>query len=84
MGVSDLIKAFPPGARIKCIMPGGYADDARLKVDDIITMVNDKSINDGGSFYKLASTLKIGDTIVIHYLRGNSSSDRTCTIHFSD
>jgi S1-C subfamily serine protease len=76
------------GARIEGITPGGPAEKAGLKAQDIITRFNttalggasaedDETSGPGMKLIELAHKLEPGDTVQIEYRRGNDSRKTT-------
>lgn len=76
------------GARIEGITPGGPAEDAGLKVGDVITRFkgtslggvaaeNDEDSGPGMKLIELAHELDPGDTVQVEYKRGNDSRKAT-------
>jgi S1-C subfamily serine protease len=73
------------GARIEAISPGGPAEKAGLKADDIITRFNGVSLaksgaedsNPGAKLIRLAQALDPGDTVRVEYRRGTESRSAT-------
>lgn len=74
------------GARIESVTPGGPADKAGLKADDVITRFNGVSLakNDeedshpGAKLVRLAQALDPGDTVRVDYRRG--ADNRSVTL----
>jgi S1-C subfamily serine protease len=73
------------GARIEAVTPGGPAEKAALKADDIITRFNGVSLardddddsNPGAKLVRLAQALDPGDTVRVEYRRGNENHSAT-------
>jgi S1-C subfamily serine protease len=74
------------GARIEAVSPGGPAEKAGLKADDIITRFNgvalakteEEGSPPGVKLVRLAQALDPGDTVRVEYRRGNDT--RTATL----
>jgi len=62
------------------IQPGGPAEKAGLKVGDIITTVDGRSIKDGDDLVNEITTRRPGSTIRLGYLRDGKPGDTTATI----
>ncbi len=73
------------GARIEAVTPGGPADDAGLKVGDIITRFNGTALGGvaaeeedesgpGMKLIELARALDPGDTVQVEYRRGTANN----------
>jgi S1-C subfamily serine protease len=79
-------RADQVGARIEAVTPGGPAEKAGLKADDIITRFNGVSLakdddddsNPGAKLVRLAQALDPGDTVRLDYRRG--TENRTATL----
>ncbi|HEX9705501.1 MAG TPA: PDZ domain-containing protein [Gemmatimonadales bacterium] len=73
------------GARIEAVSPGGPAETAGLKADDIITRFNgvslakndDEDTNPGMKLVRLAQALDPGDSVRIEYRRGTENRSAT-------
>jgi C-terminal processing protease CtpA/Prc len=76
------------GARVEGVTPGGPADDAGIKVGDIITRFNgtalggaqagdDDESGPGMKLIELARALEPGDTVQVEYRRGGDSRKAT-------
>jgi PDZ domain-containing protein len=75
------------GAKLEAVTPGGPADNAGLKVGDIITKfrgtalgglpANDEESGPGGKLVELARRLEPGDTARVEYRRGNDTKTAT-------
>ncbi|MFC1545119.1 trypsin-like peptidase domain-containing protein [Gemmatimonadota bacterium] len=63
----------PIGARVESITPGGSADEAGIRPNDIILEINGELIDNSGKLQTLVSTLKPGTEIEMVVYRGGSS-----------
>ena len=59
------------GALITRVEPGSAAEDAGLKVDDIIVGVNDKKISGAAELRNTIGLMRSGDEVEIEYFRDN-------------
>jgi putative serine protease PepD len=72
-----------PGARIRSIVPGGPADVAKLQVGDLITKVNDTTIEGVDDLVAATRLHKIGDVVTVTYQRGSTSATVPVTLQES-
>ncbi len=63
----------PIGAFVRSITPGGSADEAGVRTDDIILEIDGVLIDNSGKLQTLISTLKPGTVIEMIVYRGGSS-----------
>ncbi len=75
-----IINNVPRGAYITDIVQGSGADKAGVKVGDIITKADDKSISDTNILAQIISTKKSGDTIKLTIWRDSQTFDITATL----
>ena len=61
------------GAKIISVVPGGPADKAGLRPDDVITEVSGKTIDGVDGLVAATRLHKVGDVVSITYLRGGQS-----------
>lgn len=76
--LSDDVKSITgleSGAWIKEVTEDGPAAKAGLKVNDIITSVDDKEIKSSGDLVKTISDTEPGDVLVFHVYRQSSETD---------
>jgi serine protease Do/serine protease DegQ len=59
------------GALITRVEPGSAAEDAGLRVDDIIVKVNDKNIAGAAELRNTIGLMRSGDNVDIEYVRGD-------------
>ena len=86
----DDARASSIGAHIEAVTPGGPAEKAGIKADDIVTRFNgvslgktdDEDSNPGRKLIRLAQALDPGDTVRIEYRRG--TENRTATLVAED
>ena len=83
-GALDLVDASPQGARVVFILPGNYADEAGMRIGDIIRKVNYRETDSVERFSREAAKWKLGDTVAIFYQRGNLKKQYRITITFND
>lgn len=74
------VYGFKSGVLISSIKKGGPADQAGMKVGDIITSVDGKSIKDGDELVNIISARHPGSTAKIGYVRGGQAANTTVTI----
>lgn len=68
------------GVLISMVTPGGPADKAGLKPNDVIVSVDGKPIKDGNSLVDNITPRHPGSTVTIGYLRNGQKMTTTCTI----
>ncbi len=66
---------FKNGVLISAVDPGGPADKAGLKSDDVITSVDGQPIKDGDDLVSIISAHKPGDSVKVIYLRNGKSEN---------
>jgi putative serine protease PepD len=69
-----------PGALVVLIDPGGPADKAGIKVDDVITEVNGKPVSGGDDLVTQIRTFKVGDKVKVTYNRKGSVTTVDATL----
>ena len=62
------------GAYVGDVAPGFLGEKAGLKTGDIITRVNDKSVNGAADLEQILTAVKSGDIIAFIFLRGGQQS----------
>jgi serine protease Do/serine protease DegQ len=68
------------GALISAIEPGSAAEKAGLRVDDIITKVNSKKINNSRELMNAIGLKGSGEDVAIEYVRGGTSRNVVATL----
>jgi serine protease Do len=79
-GAVNRVYGFKTGVLVQQIQPGGPAEKAGLKVGDIITTVDGRSIKDGDDLVNEITTRRPGSSIRLGYVRDGKSGDTTATI----
>ncbi|MGD0736059.1 MAG: trypsin-like peptidase domain-containing protein [Terracidiphilus sp.] len=79
-GAVNRVYGFKNGVLVQQIQPGGPAEKAGLKVGDIITTVDGRSIKDGDDLVNEITTRRPGSTIRLGYVRDGKPGDTTATI----
>jgi putative serine protease PepD len=72
-----------PGAKIISVVPGGPADLAGLKPDDVIIKVDNKAIDDVDALVAATRLHKVGDVVTITYLRDGQTHTASVTLQES-
>src|SRR5262249_7336046 len=75
VGVED--STSPRGARIRIVQPAGGAARAGLKVDDVITGVNNDGVASAGDLVKVIGGRSPGEKVTISYTRGSETGKVT-------
>ena len=68
------------GALITRVEPGSAAEQAGLKVDDIIVQVNNKKITGAAELRNTIGLMRSGDNVEIDYVRGNDKLTATTAL----
>ncbi len=78
----ELLKAFGAknGVFIEEVTPGGPAEKAGLKVEDIIVSVNGKMIKDGQDLIDTVSSIPVGSKATLQVLRDHSEKAYEVTV----
>ena len=78
----ELLKAFGAknGVFVEDVTPGGPAEKAGLKVEDIIVSVNGKMIKDGQDLIDTVSSIPVGSKATLQVLRDRSEKTYEVTV----
>ncbi len=68
------------GAKITDITKASAAEKAGLKTGDIITKINDTTVNDPDDLYKIIGAHKPNDKVTVTYLRNGKTSTAQATL----
>jgi len=68
------------GALISLIEPGSAAEDAGLRVDDIIVAVNDEKISGASELRNTIGLMGSGEEIHVEFIRGDETLSTTATL----
>ncbi|NLM20264.1 MAG: PDZ domain-containing protein [Peptococcaceae bacterium] len=71
---------LPPGAYIQEVTPNGPADKAGLQKGDVITKVNEVSVENSSDLIRELYRHQVGDKITITYLRDGKSAQTEVTL----
>ena len=71
---------FKNGVLVQQVQPGGPADKAGLKAEDIITTIDGRAIKDGDDLVNEIASRRPGSTIRLGYIRDGKQEDTTVTI----
>ena len=74
------VYGFKNGVLVQQVQPGGPADKAGLKAEDIITTIDGRAIKDGDDLVNEIASRKPGSTIRLGYVRDGKQEDTTVTI----
>jgi serine protease Do/serine protease DegQ len=81
---SEIAKALEidvdSGALISLIEPGSAAEDAGLRVDDIIVAVNDEKISGASELRNTIGLMGSGEEIHVEFIRGDETLTTTATL----
>jgi putative serine protease PepD len=72
--------ATQAGAVVKTVTAGGAAEKAGIKVNDVITKVDDQQINSSDSLVAAIRSYKPGTTVTLTYVRGGQTSTAQVTL----
>lgn len=75
LGIRIMKPRDQDGVLITLIEPTSSAAQAKLKVDDIITRIADKSVNSPEELQEVMENYQIGDTVMFTILRGKDELD---------
>jgi serine protease Do len=79
-GAVNRVYGFKNGVLVQKVHSGGPADKAGIKVGDIITNIDGRSIKDGDDLVNEIASRRPGSTIRMGYLRDGKQADTTVTI----
>lgn len=68
------------GVRIEEVIIGSAADEAGLKVGDIVTAVDDEKVTAVKQLIAIIVNKKVGDTVKVNYLRGTKNEESNITL----
>jgi len=71
---------LPEGLYVRAVTPGGPADTAGLRPDDVITKIDGQPASSNIQLQELTLTKKPGDTVSIEYTRAGRSATVTVTL----
>jgi|GEM_PF-3206575 len=74
LGVATQAPTGGSGAQIARVSSGSPADGAGLKVDDVVTKVDDTTIASPSDLVQAVTSHKVGDEVTITYTRGGNSA----------
>ena len=74
------VYGFKTGVLVQQVQPGGPADKAGLKAEDIITSIDGRTIKDGDDLVNEIANRPPGSTIRLGYVRDGKPEDTTVTI----
>jgi serine protease Do len=74
------VYGFKNGVLVQQVQPGGPADKAGLKAEDIIITIDGRPINDGDDLVNEIASRKPGSTIRLGFVRDGKQEDTTVTI----
>jgi serine protease Do len=74
------VYGFKNGVLVQQVQPGGPADKAGLKAEDIITTIDGHAIKDGDDLVNEIASRRPGSTIRLGYIRDGKQEDTTVTI----
>ncbi len=78
LGVST--EKIDQGAKITEVSKESAAEKAGLKIDDVITKLNDTKIEDADGLYKAVGKFKPEEKVIITYLRNGKQDTATATL----
>jgi serine protease Do len=74
------VYGFKNGVLVQQVQPGGPADKAGLKAEDIITTIDGRAIKDGDDLVNEIASRPPGSTIRLGYIRDGKPEDTTVAI----
>jgi serine protease Do len=79
-GVVNRVYGFKNGVFVQRVTAGGPADKAGIKVGDVITSIDGRSIKDGDDLVNEIASRRPGSTVRLGFLRDGKQSDASVTI----
>ena len=79
-GAVNRVYGFKNGVLVQRVRPGGPADKGGVKVGDIVTTIDGRSIKDGDDLVNEIASRRPGSTIRLGYMRDGKQGDTTITI----
>lgn len=78
----DLLRAYgaSEGVFVQRVTPGGPADKAGLKAEDIIVAINGQPIKDGNQLLEKVTETPVGSTVKVTVLRAGKRQDFNLTV----
>jgi serine protease Do len=79
-GAVNRVYGFKSGVLVQRVQPSGPADRGGLKVGDIVTSIDGRSIKDGDDLVNEIASRRPGSTVRLGYIRDGKQADTTVTI----
>jgi serine protease Do len=79
-GAVNRVYGFKNGVLVQKVHPGGPAEKGGIKVGDIITSIDGRTIKDGDDLVNEIASRRPGSTVRLGYLRDGKPGDTTVTI----
>jgi serine protease Do len=79
-GAVNRVYGFKNGVLVQKVTQGGPADKAGIKMGDVITTIDGRSIKDGDDLVNEIASRRPGSTIRLGFLRDGKQSDASVTI----
>jgi serine protease Do len=79
-GAVNRVYGFKNGVLVQRVHPDGPAEKAGLKIGDIITTIDGRSIKDGDDLVNEIASRRPGSTVRLGFLRDGKQADTTVTI----
>jgi len=71
---------FPEGALVREVIVGSPAEKAKVKVNDVITKINNDAITEEASLATIIAKYKVGDKVTLSIWRSGKTQDITATL----